>query len=107
MNVRRPKMMANLTRLAAVNFVMGSDEDVESFLQTVDRHLEPHLKRSLTRVPEGEGLKEGVAYQVHSRGKRMRAALCVTVCELFCGSSQRALSFAAAIEHLQNFTLDS
>jgi geranylgeranyl pyrophosphate synthase len=106
MKVRPLKMMMDLTRLPAVNnFVIGSDEDVEFFLQTVDRQLEPHLKQALNLVPEGKGLKEGIMYQVHSGGKRIRAALCVTVCELFCGSPQRALSFAAAIEHLQNFSL--
>ena len=105
MKGRRLTRMADLIHLPAIQLVLGSDEDVESFLQTVDRQLEPYLKRSLTCIPAEDGLKEGVSYQVHSGGKRIRAALCVTVCELFCGSSQRALSFAVALEHLQNFSL--
>lgn len=95
----------NLDHLPYINLVTGSDEEVENFLQTVDRHLEPYLKKSLAQVPEVAVLKEGVTYQVQSGGKRIRAAMCATVCELFCGSYLRALSFAAAIEHLQNFTL--
>ena len=105
MKGRRLTRMADLIHLPAIQLVLGSDEDVESFLQTVDRQLEPYLKRSLTCIPAEDGLKEGVSYQVHSGGKRIRAALCVTVCELFCGSSQRALCFAVALEHLQNFSL--
>lgn len=101
----RAKSMAKLDRLPYVNFVTGFDVEVENFLRTVDRHLEPYLKRSLDRVPYGADLKEGVTYQVQSGGKRIRAAMCAIVCELFCGSYLRALSFAAAIEHLQNFTL--
>ena len=38
-------------------------------------------------------------------GKRVRAALCAATCEVFAGSYQQALGFAAALEHLQNFTL--
>jgi geranylgeranyl diphosphate synthase, type I len=50
-------------------------------------------------------LKEGVVFQVLSGGKRIRAALCAAVCEVFSGSYRQALGFAAALEHLQNFTL--
>ena len=38
-------------------------------------------------------------------GKRIRAGLCAAVCEVFSGSYDKALGFAAALEHLQNFTL--
>ena len=40
-----------------------------------------------------------------SGGKRIRAALCAGVCEVFAGSYRPALGYAAALEHLQNFTL--
>lgn len=46
-----------------------------------------------------------MVFQVLGGGKRMRAALCASVCEVFRGSYRPALGFAAAIEHLQNFTL--
>jgi geranylgeranyl diphosphate synthase type I len=103
--ILRSKSMATLDRLPSVNFVTGFDVEVENFLRTIDRHLEPYLKRSLDLVPYEVDLKQGVMYQLQSGGKRIRAALCASVCELFCGSYLRALSFAAAIEHLQNFML--
>lgn len=40
-----------------------------------------------------------------SGGKHVRAALCAAVCEVLLGTYAPALSFAASIEHLQNFTL--
>jgi geranylgeranyl pyrophosphate synthase len=80
-------------------------DDVETFLAEIGRELEPHLQRAIDRVPPVESLKEGVVFQVLSGGKRIRAALCCAVCELFDGSYRPALGFAAAIEHLQNFTL--
>jgi geranylgeranyl diphosphate synthase, type I len=92
-------------RFAVLENIEETLEDVEGFLQAVDRHLEPYLKRAVKQVADTEHLKEGVAYQMQTGGKRIRAALCATACELFCGSYLRALSFAAAIEHLQNFTL--
>src|SRR5207237_3896017 len=81
------------------------DGDIERFLSSVDRHLESHLRKAARRVPDVMCLKQGVTYQINTGGKRIRAALCVTSCELFGTSYLRALSFAAAIEHLQNFTL--
>ena len=79
--------------------------DIERFLAQVGRDLEPHLQRAIDRVPDAGMLKEGVVFQVLSGGKRLRAALCVAVCEVFSGDYRRALGFAAAMEHLQNFTL--
>ena len=75
------------------------------FLNKIDRHLKPYLKRSINRVPDVECLRKGVDYQIHTGGKRIRAALCASACEIFSGSYMRSLSFAAAIEHLQNFML--
>lgn len=83
----------------------GLDADVDRYLLEVDRQLQPYLEQALDRVPEVHGLKEGVSFQVLGGGKRIRAALCTTACEIFCGSHRPALSFAAAIEHLQNFSL--
>jgi geranylgeranyl diphosphate synthase type I len=81
------------------------DEDVEAFLADVDRRLLPHLKRALRDVPTVEPLNGGMAHQILSGGKRIRAALCVSSCELFGSPYLRALNYAAAIEHMQNFTL--
>jgi len=92
-------------RLAKLNNIEELDADVEKFLHSVDRHLASQMRKAASRVAEIKCLKEGVAYQIQTGGKRIRAALCVTSCELFGGSYLRALGFAAAIEHLQNFTL--
>jgi geranylgeranyl pyrophosphate synthase len=97
--------MANLDRLPNVSLSMDSESEVEDFLLMIDSLLQPYLKQAVSRVPEAKGLKDGVEYQIRSGGKRVRAAMCAAACELFCGSSLPALSFAAAIEHLQNFTL--
>jgi geranylgeranyl diphosphate synthase, type I len=80
-------------------------EEVEGFLADVDRRLVPHLKKALAQVPNVEPLRRGMAHQLTSGGKRVRAALCVTSCELFGAPYVRALDFAAAIEHMQNFSL--
>jgi geranylgeranyl diphosphate synthase type I len=81
------------------------DRDVEDFLREVDRRLVPHLKRALARVPQVEPLRRGMTHQITSGGKRIRAALCAASCGLFGTVYERALPFAAAIEHMQNFTL--
>jgi geranylgeranyl diphosphate synthase type I len=79
--------------------------DVEAFLGEVGLALEPYLRRAVDRVPDVSSLRDGVSAQVAGGGKRIRAGLCVTACEIFCGSYRPALGFAAAVEHLQNFTL--
>jgi geranylgeranyl diphosphate synthase type I len=81
------------------------DDDVRSFLAAVDRDVQPGLQQSVSRVPELHPLKPAISYQVQTGGKRIRAALCVGACELVGGEYTRALNFAVAIEHLQNFTL--
>jgi geranylgeranyl diphosphate synthase type I len=81
------------------------ERDVAEFLGDVDRRLLPHLKGSLALVPNVEPLRRGMTHQITSGGKRVRAALCAAACELFGAPFQRALEFAAAIEHMQNFTL--
>ena len=97
--------MANLDSLPYASLGMGPDNEVEDFLLMISSLLQPYLNQAVSRVPEAKGLKEGVAYQIRSGGKRVRAAMCAAACEAFCGSCLPALSFAAAIEHLHNFTL--
>jgi geranylgeranyl diphosphate synthase type I len=80
-------------------------DDIEEYLTEIGHELRPFLQRAIDRVPDVAALKEGVVSQVLGGGKRIRAALCATVCEVFSGDRRRALPFAAAIEHLQNFTL--
>jgi geranylgeranyl diphosphate synthase type I len=79
--------------------------EIESYLAAVGRELEPHLQRAIDRVAPVESLKDGVVFQVQSGGKRIRAALCAAACEIFAGGHEDALGYAAAVEHLQNFTL--
>ena len=81
------------------------ETDIRLFLQEIDRQLGPFLLKSMDRIPINTLLGEGIRYQIQGGGKRIRAALCATVCEIFCGSYEPALDFAAAIEQLQNFTL--
>src|SRR5438045_3948727 len=97
----RSKNLANVDRQSYLDnsIEFGLDGDLDQFLQSIDRQLEPYLKRAVEMVPNIDHVKEGVVYQVRTGGKRLRAALCAASCELFCGTSLRALSFAAAIEH--------
>jgi geranylgeranyl pyrophosphate synthase len=81
------------------------DAEVEDFLRYVDRRLIPYMKRAADHVADIAGLKDGVVAQIKTGGKRLRAGLCIVACEMFGGEALRALPFAAAIEHLQNFTL--
>jgi geranylgeranyl diphosphate synthase, type I len=80
-------------------------DDIEAFLERIDHDLQPHLQRAIDRVPAVDTLKEGVTFQVLGGGKRIRAALCALVCEMFAGAYEPALGFAATLEHLQNLTL--
>ena len=82
-----------------------TDADVEAFLAKVDERLGPHFQAALTRLTPVNPLRAGVASQVASGGKRLRAALCVASCELFGTPYTYGLDFAAAIEHIHNFTL--
>ncbi|HEX2095313.1 MAG TPA: polyprenyl synthetase family protein [Longimicrobiaceae bacterium] len=84
---------------------LAADSDVEAFLEEVDRRLRPLLRRSRARVPAVEPLRTGTVYQMSTGGKRVRAAVCVAACEMVGGVGDRALSFACAMEHMQNFTL--
>jgi geranylgeranyl diphosphate synthase type I len=90
---------------AAREAAPGLDTQIEKFLSDVDRQLRPHLKRALAHVPAIEPLKKGMTYQMMSGGKRIRAALAICSCNLVGGDYRSALDFAAAIEHLHNFTL--
>jgi geranylgeranyl diphosphate synthase type I len=83
----------------------GPDADVEAFLGEVDARLRPHFDRALASLADVAPLKPGVIRQVASGGKRIRAALCLATCELFGTPYARGLDFAAAIEHIHNFTL--
>ncbi|HKE27099.1 MAG TPA: polyprenyl synthetase family protein [Bryobacteraceae bacterium] len=85
--------------------ITAIDEDVAQFLEDVDRHLRPYMAQACALAPDIEPLKKGLSFQIASGGKRIRAALCVTSSELFGADFREALHFAAAIEHLQNFSL--
>jgi geranylgeranyl pyrophosphate synthase len=81
------------------------DPSIEQYLKDVDRQLVPYMREAVALVPDVETLRAGVAAQIHTGGKRIRAALCVVCCELFGADYMRALAYAAAIEHIQNLTL--
>ena len=84
---------------------IGPDSEVEDFLLMIDSLLQPYLNKAVSYVPEAKRLQNRVEYQIRSGGKPIRAAMCVTACEAFCGSYLPALSFAASLEHLHNFTV--
>ncbi len=90
---------------AGAHLADGLDEEVEAFLHEVDRQLKPRFERALGRLPDVAPLRTGVAHQLTNGGKRVRATLCVSACELFGTPYARGLDFAAAIEHIHNFTL--
>ncbi|HEX6181162.1 MAG TPA: polyprenyl synthetase family protein [Chitinophagaceae bacterium] len=81
-------------------------KEIEDYLLEVDRHLRPYMLKAVKRIPKVSPLHDGVAFQIGTGGKRVRAALSVTACAMFCGSMMRAMNFATSIEHLQNFMLD-
>ncbi|HEX6180471.1 MAG TPA: polyprenyl synthetase family protein [Chitinophagaceae bacterium] len=81
------------------------DDEIVAYLEEVDRQLYPYLVKTTAKTPKVYPLHEGVALQIASGKRRLRAAFCVTTCELFSGSYKEALYFAAAIEHLQNSML--
>ena len=78
---------------------------IEQYLRDVDRQLVPYMRNAVHLVPQIECLRDGVATQIRTGGKRLRAAMCVLSCEIFGVEYERALDYAAAIEHIQNFTL--
>jgi geranylgeranyl diphosphate synthase type I len=80
-------------------------DQIEEYLRAVDRKLVPFMRNAVHRVPDIECLRDGVAAQIRTGGKRLRAAMCVLSCEMFGVMYERALDYAAAIEHIQNFTL--
>jgi geranylgeranyl pyrophosphate synthase len=79
--------------------------EIEKYLRDVDRQLVPYMRGAVDLVPDVECLKDGVATQIRTGGKRLRAGLCALSCELFGAGFMRAIDYAAAIEHIQNFTL--
>lgn len=83
----------------------GVDTDVQQFLAEVDRQLRPQFERVLRGLADVAPLKPSVAEQLTGGGKRIRAALCAASCELFDTPYAYSLDFAAAIEHIHNFTL--
>ena len=90
---------------SSIDKLISRDKKTDEYLEEVDRHLRPYMIKATKKVPKVYPLQDGVAFQINTGGKRLRAALCVTSCAMFCGSMMRALHFAATIEHLQNFML--
>jgi geranylgeranyl diphosphate synthase, type I len=81
-------------------------KQIEEYLYEVNRHIQPYMLKATKKIPKVYPLQDGVAFQINTGGKRLRAALSVTTCTMACGSMMRAMNFAATIEHLQNFMLD-
>jgi geranylgeranyl pyrophosphate synthase len=80
-------------------------DSIEHYLGQISEELRPLLQRSMDRLADVPALKDGVVSQMLGGGKRLRAALCASVCDIYAGHHRDALGFAAALEHLQNFSL--
>src|SRR4051794_18180019 len=65
------------------------------------------IKEFILSILEGEpkDLYQASAHYIISGGKRLRPFMVVKSCEMFGGSSKRALPAAAAVELVHNFTL--
>src|SRR5437868_299308 len=65
------------------------------------------IKEFILSILEGEpkDLYQASAHYIVSGGKRLRPFMVVKSCEMFGGSSKRALPAAAAVELVHNFTL--
>ena len=74
---------------------------LEERKEIVNRNLREYFP------PDGAETKlhESIVYSLHSDGKRIRPILCLAACELVCGSYEKALPAACAIEMIHTYSL--
>lgn len=66
---------------------------------------EAKMQEYLCRKDIPEELQKAMAYSVFAGGKRLRPALVLSSCELFCDNLDIALPFACAIEFIHTYSL--
>ncbi|MCI8622104.1 MAG: polyprenyl synthetase family protein [Provencibacterium sp.] len=74
----------------------------EEYRAAVERQLDKSL--SISNEPYAVVI-EAMRYSTLGAGKRLRATLCLEFCRLSCGSFERALPFAAALEMVHAYSL--
>lgn len=80
--------------------------DVKAVLSNDAALTERALDKYLSEEFIGGGtLCDAMRYSTLGGGKRIRAALCLEFCRLFCGDEERALPFACAIEMIHAYSL--
>ena len=66
---------------------------------------EAKMQEYLCRKDIPEELQKAMSYSVFAGGKRLRPALVLATCELFCDNLEKALPFACAIEFIHTYSL--
>ncbi len=67
--------------------------------------VEAKMQEYLCKKDIPEELQKAMAYSVFAGGKRLRPALVLASCELFCDDLEKALPFACAIEFIHTYSL--
>ncbi len=67
--------------------------------------VEAKMQEYLCKKDIPEELQKAMAYSVFAGGKRLRPALVLATCELFCDNLEKALPFACAIEFIHTYSL--
>ena len=67
--------------------------------------VEAKMQEYLCKKDIPEELQKTMAYSVFAGGKRLRPALVLATCELFCDNLEKALPFACAIEFIHTYSL--
>lgn len=79
--------------------------DVESYLEERKEVVNRYLRECFPPGRVETRLRESIVYSLHSDGKRLRPILCLAASELVCGSYEKALPAACAIEMIHTYSL--
>ena len=79
---------------------MGIEESIKIYGARIDE-----LLKELIPPDKKEYLSEPIWYHMHTRGKRVRPAICLIICEALGGNPDDAIPFALAVEVLHNMFL--
>ncbi len=81
---------------------MTFEKKYEAYVQKAQQTLE-HAAYEV--LPRGSRVTEAARYSLLDGGKRVRAVLCLAVCEILCGDIELAARYAAAVEMLHCYSL--
>ncbi|MBE7091579.1 MAG: polyprenyl synthetase family protein [Clostridiales bacterium] len=79
--------------------------NLDTKLNEYNRLVEEKMQEYLSKKNIPEELQKAMAYSVFAGGKRLRPALVLAACELFCDDLSKALPFACAIEFIHTYSL--